>query len=222
MQLDPGLLKVSVGTDEEKLTVPVGTVVTPADVLTTVAVTVTGSPTAAAPLEKETAVEVERLATVRVAVGGRSLVGVASGVGPRDRVRSARRRGHRDRGSSTGWLPWARACRFRPSRRPFRRRSPYPKERTRVPDGSVSVTVTVATLPAVATTELGESDRAAVVWRALTASVSVCVAVCGVGDDESVAWTVKVKVPAADGVPEIEPARERQACRAARRTESST
>ncbi len=68
VQLDPGLLKVSVGTDEEKLTVPVGTVVTPGDVLTTVAVTVTGSPTAAVPLEKETEVEVGRLVTVRVAV----------------------------------------------------------------------------------------------------------------------------------------------------------
>ncbi len=74
-----------------------------------------------------------------------------------------------------------------------------------VPAGSVSVTVTVATLPAVATTALGERDRAAAVWRALTASVSVCVAFCGVGDDESVAWTVKVKLPAADGVPEIDP-----------------
>ncbi len=44
------------------------TVVTPGDVLTTVAVTVTGSPTSAVPLEKETEVEVVRLATVRVAV----------------------------------------------------------------------------------------------------------------------------------------------------------
>ncbi len=74
-----------------------------------------------------------------------------------------------------------------------------------VPPASVSVTVSVATLPAVARTALGESDRAAVVCRALTASVSVCVAVCGVGDVESVAWSVKVKVPATDGVPEIEP-----------------
>src|SRR5512144_2795734 len=68
VQLDAGLLKISVETDEEKLTVPVGPVVTPEDVLTTVAVTVTGSPTSAVPLERETEVEVVRLATVRLAV----------------------------------------------------------------------------------------------------------------------------------------------------------
>ena len=66
-QLAPGL-KASVGTEEEKLTVPVGLVATPADVLTTVAVTVTGCPTAAVELEREAEVEVVRLATVRLAV----------------------------------------------------------------------------------------------------------------------------------------------------------
>jgi hypothetical protein len=73
------------------------------------------------------------------------------------------------------------------------------------PPGSVSVTVSVATLDAVARTALGESDRTAVVWRPLTARVRVCVAVCGVGEVESVAWTVKAKLPAAVGVPEIVP-----------------
>src|SRR5215468_1411782 len=59
-------LKVSVGMVEEKLTVPVGVVVTPADVLTTVAVTVIACPTLAVELERETDVEVVRLETVRV------------------------------------------------------------------------------------------------------------------------------------------------------------
>jgi hypothetical protein len=78
-----------------------------------------------------------------------------------------------------------------------------------VPAGSESVTVRVATLPMVARTVEGESDRVAVVWRALTTRVSVCVAVWFVGDVESVAWTVKVKLPAPDGVPEMTPLGER-------------
>lgn|SRR5512143_3480561 len=72
-QLDPGLLKASVETDEEKLTVPVGVVVTPEEVLTTVAVTVTGCPTAAVPLESATDAEVERLLTVKVAAAEAAL-----------------------------------------------------------------------------------------------------------------------------------------------------
>lgn len=72
VQLAPGL-KVSVAADEEKLTVPVGVVLTPGDVLTTVAVTVTGCPTSAVPLEKETEVEVVRVLTVRVAVADAAL-----------------------------------------------------------------------------------------------------------------------------------------------------
>lgn len=66
VQLDPGLLKVSVGTDEEKETVPVGAVAAPGDVLTTVAVTVTGSPTAAEPFEREIDAEAEVGITVTV------------------------------------------------------------------------------------------------------------------------------------------------------------
>jgi hypothetical protein len=65
--IDAGL-KVSVMTDEEKLTVPVGVVETPEDVSTTVAVTITGCPTTTVPPGKETEVEVERVFTVRVAV----------------------------------------------------------------------------------------------------------------------------------------------------------
>ena len=65
-QLAAGLNE-SVPLDDEKVTFPVGDVATPAVVLTTVAVTVTGTPTGAAPLEKETAVEVVRLLTVSAA-----------------------------------------------------------------------------------------------------------------------------------------------------------
>src|SRR5262249_46284023 len=53
-------------TDEEKLTLPVGVVATPAAVLTTVAVTVTAWPTTAAALEEEAEVEVRRMETVSV------------------------------------------------------------------------------------------------------------------------------------------------------------
>ena len=72
-----------------------------------------------------------------------------------------------------------------------------------VPPACASVTVSVAWVVPVAGTEDGESERLAVVWRPLTFKVTTCVATCGVGEDESAAWSVKTKLPAAEGVPEI-------------------
>jgi hypothetical protein len=63
VQLEAGE-KTSVPTEEEKLTVPAGEIVTPADVDATVAVTVTGWPMIVEPLENETTVEVEPAVTV--------------------------------------------------------------------------------------------------------------------------------------------------------------
>jgi hypothetical protein len=73
VQLDPGLLKVSVGTEEVKDTIPVGVAVAPAEVSATVAVTVTGCPTTAVALENETEVEVETALTVRIALAAEPL-----------------------------------------------------------------------------------------------------------------------------------------------------
>src|SRR5436190_11910541 len=73
-----------------------------------------------------------------------------------------------------------------------------------VPEASVSVTVTVATLPAVAATEAGERETAVDVERLSTTRFNVCVTFWGVAE-ESAAWTVKVKVPVPVGVPERTP-----------------
>src|SRR5512141_3099500 len=59
---------VSLVTEEEKETEPVGEVVTPGEVAETVAVTVTGWPTTIVPLEEVAAVDVEPVVTVRDAV----------------------------------------------------------------------------------------------------------------------------------------------------------
>jgi hypothetical protein len=61
-------VRVSVGTEEEKETEPVGEAVTPAEVAEMVAVTVTGWPTTLVPIDAVAAVDVEPAVTVRDAV----------------------------------------------------------------------------------------------------------------------------------------------------------
>lgn len=63
-----GGVMVSLGTEDEKETEPVGEAVTPGEVAETVAVTVTGWPTTITPLEDVAPVDVEPVVTVRDAV----------------------------------------------------------------------------------------------------------------------------------------------------------